>query len=785
MSGLLRNLRVVEMAHPLTEYAGSIWAGLGAEVWLVEPPGGASTRRRKPTVPGAEGSARGSLAFLARNTNKKSVVVDSGNAAEVKLLRDLCDRADVILDADTSPFHGLALRRSTPTVTVTDAHGLGTSSIVGFAASGGLASSGWPHQPPCNAPSWLALDGAGVYAAVMAIVAVLCRRHGHVVHYEVPYAEAAVAAITPWSRPLHSYAMQAAGQGTLTARLGPDGFPIYAAKDGYVRILAATPKQWEGFVDLLGRPEELVSGMWSERRFRAENADALKLFCAGLIRDRSVAELFAEGQKRGLTISPVNSLRAFREDAHVKAREVLVALEDPDFGSVELVRPPHRLQPATLNVPLIPAPALGQHGAEARSLASATLDREPVERDPDFDVARPLLGRRILELGVGAVVPEAASLLALLGAEVIKVESLVHVDFLRRSGLAGAMDVNNSPTFNQLNLGVKSVAIDLSQADGVALLHRLAACCDTVMENMRGPIAKRWGLDFESARALRPGVVYLASQGLGSGPYDGYQTFGPNLQTFSGATHQWAHPDDPFPVGTTLNHPDHIAGKQSLVAVLGAWLEGPPAGCSIDAAQFETAASLIADRHLGQFVALAEPGDLAPLGNRSPDMAPHGCYPCASDSDEERWVAIAVEDDAHWAALSELIAEDWAMDPALSETVGRLAATDLDTRLAQWTATQNVVAVERMLRAGGVPVSRVVTAADMAATETSFFPAVGHPTSGTRSYTAVPVLRRGGGRPATRRAPLLGEHTEEVLYGLLDLPATAVDRLMADKVVGN
>lgn len=118
------------------------------------------------------------------------------------------------------------LRAATPTVTVTDSLGLGTSSIVGFAASGGLASSGWPHQPPCNAPSWLALDGAGVYAAVMAAVAVLCRRRGHVVHYEIPYAETAVSAATPWSRPLHSYNMQAAGQGTLTARLGPDGFPI-------------------------------------------------------------------------------------------------------------------------------------------------------------------------------------------------------------------------------------------------------------------------------------------------------------------------------------------------------------------------------------------------------------------------------------------------------------------------------------------------------------------------------------------------------------------------------
>ena len=374
-------------------------------------------------------------------------------------------------------------------------------------------------------------------------------------------------------------------------------------------------------------------------------------------------------------------------------------------------------------------------------------------------------------------------MLALLGAEVIKVESLVHVDFLRRNGLAGAMDVNNSPTFNQLNLGVRSVAIDLSHAEGVGVLHRLAACCDTVMENNRGPVAARWGLDFAAACSLRPGVVYLRSQGLGTGPYDGYQTFGPNLQTFAGVTQQWAHPDDPFPVGTTLNHPDHIAGKQNLVAVLGAWLEGPPEGCLIDAAQFETAAWLIGDRHLAQ--SFAEK-DLAPLGNASLDIAPHGCYRCLDEGDDERWVAIAVEDDAHWQSLGEVVGEDWAADPAFAECRGRLAkARVLDEHLGCWTATRSVGEVERALRAAGVPVSRVVTADDMAATETSFFSVVAHPTSGTRAYTALPLLRRGGGRPATRRSPLLGEHTETVLYELLGMTPSEMDRLYASKAVGN
>ena len=286
----------------------------------------------------------------------------------------------------------------------------------------------------------------------------------------------------------------------------------------------------------------------------------------------------------------------------------------------------------------------------------------------DFDVTKPLDGTRVLELGVGAVVPEAASLLALLGADVIKVESIVRVDFLRQMGLAGFMDVNNSPMFNQLNLGVRSVAMDMNDPESIALIQGLCASCDVVMENMRGGIVDRWDLDYAGAKRMRDDIVYLSSQGLGRGIYDGFQTYGPNLQTFSGVTSQWSHPDDPFPVGTTLNHPDHVAGKQALMPLLAAMLrrQQSGAGAFLDATQVEAAATLIADRLLEQSFT---DEDLEPLGNRSRDMAPHGCYPCTG---EDSWIAIAVEDDAQWAGLAGLVGESWTRDPALASSSGRL-----------------------------------------------------------------------------------------------------------------
>ena len=723
------------------------------------------------------------MAFLVRNAGKRSVVFDTDSAEDRDALLTLCDSADVLLDADGSAFHAIVAESRVPVAaTVTDTEGLGTSSIVGFAAGGGMASSGWPHQPPCNAPSWLAHDGAGTYAAVMAAVGLLAVRGGadHA-RYEIPYGEAATAATTPWTRILHSHETHAVGQGTQAARLGPNGFPIYETKDGYVRCLAGTPKQWRALVELLGSPEELASGPFVDPKFRAENADALKLLTEELMRAKTTEEAFLEGQRLGLTISPVLSLRQFQDDTHTRARGILEKTIDPEFGAQQMVRTPFLLEPKALNVVPAPAPALDEHGEEARGLTA----REPAIQAPreEADPALPLAGVRVLELGVGAVVPEAASLLALLGAEVIKLESHVHVDFLRRNSEVA----NASPTFNQLNLGVKSLAMDMTHPEAVEIAHKLAAECDIIMENMRGPIVRRWGLDYTGANAIRDDVIYLGSQGLGTGPYDGFQTYGPNLQTFAGVTHQWAHPDDPFPVGTTLNHPDHIAGKQALVALIGALMRRRETGegCFIDATQVEGAVFLIADRHLQQF---HSEEDVAPLGNRSPDMAPHGCYRCADQADEERWLTLAVENDEQWEALCDVINSTGLDlgDQALASKAGRFAAEDaIDAALSAWLRPQAVADAERSLRAAGIPASRVVTGNDMASEQTPFFPALSHPVAGTRHYTGVPVLRDGKHRVTHRRPPLLGEHTEYVLHDLLHLDADEIERLTAARIVGH
>ena len=125
-------------------------------------------------------------------------------------------------------------------------------------------------------------------------------------------------------------------------------------------------------------------------------------------------------------------------------------------------------------------------------------------------------------------------------------------------------------------------------------------------------------------------------------------------------------------------------------------------GCFIEAAQIEAPVHLIADRFLAQNFVEA---DLAPAGNRSYDVGPHGCYPCKYDE----WIALAVDSDAQWLELVSLIDEPWTMEAAFNETAGRVSAAEtIDSNLVAWTRRWTVEALEAELRSRGLSASRMM-----------------------------------------------------------------------------
>ena len=199
-------------------------------------------------------------------------------------------------------------------------------------------------------------------------------------------------------------------------------------------------------------------------------------------------------------------------------------------------------------------------------------------------------GVRVVEFGMAAVVPEAYGVLSELGADVIKVESTTHPDVLRLGEHRRQQELHvqrGEPRPRERRDRSLDALADASSRGNCV------RSADIVAENYRGGVLDRLGLGYDDIRAVNPAVVYVSSQGYGrGGPYGEMPAFGPLNAGFAGLHHLWSDPDTPYPCGTSLNHPDHIAGKLLAVAVLAAWdhRQRTGEGQHLDMAQTEAAA---------------------------------------------------------------------------------------------------------------------------------------------------------------------------------------------------
>jgi crotonobetainyl-CoA:carnitine CoA-transferase CaiB-like acyl-CoA transferase len=160
------------------------------------------------------------------------------------------------------------------------------------------------------------------------------------------------------------------------------------------------------------------------------------------------------------------------------------------------------------------------------------------------------------------------------------------------------------------------------------------------------------------------------------------------------------------------------------------------------------------------------------MGNRAHDAAPQGVYPCAGD---DQWCAIAVETDAHWAALRGALGDpECARDPALDTTAGRLKHHDrIDEQIAAWTRAREPHAAAEQLRAGGVPAGAVQRSSDLLRdpqyAHREFYRTHDHAEMGNIPYAGHSYRIRGYASGARSAAPVLGEHSFRVLQELLGM----------------
>jgi crotonobetainyl-CoA:carnitine CoA-transferase CaiB-like acyl-CoA transferase len=380
----------------------------------------------------------------------------------------------------------------------------------------------------------------------------------------------------------------------------------------------------------------------------------------------------------------------------------------------------------------------------------------------------PLQGVRVVELTKVWAGPYTGKLLAFLGAEVIRVESQESLDVTRTYGVK---DINQAPGFQAVNPQKLSVQIDMKTRQGVELILKLLAKSDVVVENLRPGAVKRLGLDYDAVKAAKPDIVYVSMGMYGSeGPLS-YQTgYAPCFAALGGLSALVGHEGQP-PSGMNVRYGDSTYGTAAAYAAMVALLHRRRSGVGqyIDVSAVESMSSMIGDAimdyNLNGTVQRCD-------GNRHPEMAPHGVYPCR----ERQWISIVASSDVAWSALAKAMGQpELAQHPDFQTLAARKQhEPELDRRLAAWTAGQDATELGRQLQSLGVAVATSQSSVDLVADPLlwgrQFYRSVSDRAGNSRSIVG-PGWSMSREAAITDAAPRLGEHNAYVFGELLGLSA--------------
>lgn len=403
-----------------------------------------------------------------------------------------------------------------------------------------------------------------------------------------------------------------------------------------------------------------------------------------------------------------------------------------------------------------------------------------------------LQGIRVLDFGWVWAGPLVTSVLADLGAEVIKIEHAARLDNARLRGKAAAWadlpfpSIELVPYFHTLNRGKKSVTINLKDERGVSLIKSLAAVSDVLVENLSRGVLARVGLAYEDLRNVNERLVYVSISAAGDrGPLSDMRAYAPVTSSFAGLENLVGYHGEQPTGMMTYGIADGNAGSHALLAVLAGLFaqRRTGKGVFIDVSQLESLLATMAEPILEQVLTKAEPE--AP-GNRRRDMAPRGVYPARG---VDRWLSIAVVDDRAWRGLIRVMGgADWGADNSLASVANRLRRHDeLDRRLVAWTSTLDRDETVKLLREEGVAASPVLSMEDAIADPyfraRGIIQTVDHPLAGPEDVFSLPwKLSRTPARVAGP-APLLGQHSRQILMDLIGLSGADFEALQREGVI--
>jgi crotonobetainyl-CoA:carnitine CoA-transferase CaiB-like acyl-CoA transferase len=766
----LSRFRVLQIGSGIAlDYCGKLFSDFGADVMKLEPPGGDPMRSFPPVM---ENGESGLFAWL--NTNKRSVT-ETPEALEA-----LLSGADLVLDGRLlAGVKAPAPLRTESCVTTISWFGE-SGPYAGYAATeatvralaGLVALTGRAEGPPTIATDCQSGVIAGM-AAFIASAAGLYDRTGR--RFSVSVHESAVnvaeyEAAVAWDA------------GSSRKRTGINRFGrnypvgIYQTKQDLIGVTIVTPGQWRGICTMFGMPELARNPKYAVNVDRLANAQEIDALFQPIWESRTATEWFELALEYKLPMAVVPTMAELLEQPVHRERGAFVPVRIGDLGFEAPVLPQH----LTATPPRAggTAPLAGEDQAEWFVPA---LGRGPAAKG-----RLPLQGLRIIDLTMGWAGPTGARHLGDLGAEIIKVEACQYPDWWRGTDLRASFIAEQTyekiPWFQLMNRNKLDVTLDLTHPDGVALLKRLVADADAVMENYSADVLRKLGLDWDVLRQVNPHLVMLSMPAFGSdNAWSACRGYGSTLEQASGLPTITGFPDDPPTMNQTA-YGDPIGGFNAAAALMVALLhkQATGHGQNIDLSQVECMLPLVAPALIEQSATGRTPPR---AGNRHPLYVPQGCFPCSGD---DTWIAVSVTGDAMWQALSGVLGQP---DLGSLNAAERRAQEDrLEQVIAAWTAGRGADEAMATLQAAGVAAGVVRTPLSLVddphLAARGFWHRVDRAFIGPHWQSSAAFREGQDAYPIRRVAPTLGQDNEAILCGRLGLSGDDMIRLAEADVIG-
>ncbi len=381
MPQALSGRRVLDLSDEKGVYCTKLFADMGADVIKIEPPGGARERWFPPFWKDEPDEDR-SLFFLYMNTNKRGVTLDLFHPSGKELFLRLAKEADLIVDTSlpgTLDHLGLGfetLQTQHPEVVLTSITGFGqtgphrhydTSDLVSNAMGGSLHVVGEESDPPVSLAGSQAYVMASTTAAASSMIALLnASSSGRGQHVDISIQESvlAVTSIAGVGKWLDDGIVPKRYGSALFASV-PSG--AYPCRDGKIYLMINRPLHWKALADWIhevtGNNEVLDPMFHGPSSIRQPYRELLDLFISELTQGFSVEEFYREGQRRHLSVSPINTAETVSRDAHLAARHFFVKPENAAAEELTYPGAPYQLEKTPWRLQRT-APRLGQHNAE-------------------------------------------------------------------------------------------------------------------------------------------------------------------------------------------------------------------------------------------------------------------------------------------------------------------------------------------------------------------------------------------------------------------------------------